>query len=205
VRGKNVRMGGSASKPEAKAAPPSSPQPTTEVPKKNDSLLMKLCPYAGKETDEATKAMCPIAGKKATKEEPSKAATAEATGGGCPVRRKSPAAQGDTCPVKYKNPNVYNVYGQKLDPSNMMPAAAQQLPVPGQEKPMQTNRVVSGIAKGGADSSWVYPSEQMFYNSLVRKGKGQDVKPDDVSMMVAIHNNMNEKTWRQVRPLLPKR
>jgi len=121
VRGKNVRMGGSASKPEAKAAPPSSPQPTTEVPKKNDSLLMKLCPYAGKETDEATKAMCPIAGKKATKEEPSKAATAEATGGGCPVRRKSPAAQGDTCPVKYIRRHVHTV--RALTPLSEVPGA----------------------------------------------------------------------------------
>lgn len=90
------------------------------------------------------------------------------------------------------------------------------------------------------------PQEQMFYNSLKRKGKGADVKvrldlshtphacaclpphmprdpmyhawhvckvgknqrtPDnttrnkqekDVTMMVAIHNNMNERTWRDV-------
>ena len=81
----------------------------------------------------------------------------------CPVRRKQ-AAQGDTCPVRYKNPNVYNVYGEKLDPTNLMPATAQQLPSPGQDKPLSTNRVVSGIAKGGTDSTWVYPSPQMFYN-----------------------------------------
>lgn len=44
----------------------------------------------------------------------------------------------------------------------------------------------------------MYPSEQMFYNSLKRKGKGSDVKPEDVQLMVAIHNNMNEKTWREL-------
>ena len=115
------------------------------------------------------------------------------------MRRKPEAAAGDGCPVKHKNGSVYNVYGVKLDPSNMMPTTAQQLPVPGQAAPMQTNRVVSGIAKGGTEGSWVYPSEQMFYNSLVRKGKGQDVQIDDVPMMISIHNNMNEKTWRQVR------
>ncbi len=58
----------------------------------------------------------------------------------------------------------------------MMPAVPQQLPSPGQQQPLSTNRVVSGIAKGGTESTWLYPSEQMFYNSLKRKGKGDDVK-----------------------------
>jgi cytochrome c heme-lyase len=38
----------------------------------------------------------------------------------------------------------------------------------------------------------------MFYNSLKRKGKGDDVAPEDVIRMVAIHNNMNEQTWQQL-------
>jgi cytochrome c heme-lyase len=124
-----------------------------------------------------------------------------------------------------------------------MPAVPQQLPSPGQEQPLSTNRVVSGIAKGGTEGTWLYPSEQMFYNSLKRKGKGGDVKvrrtarfcmprehtrlhifflrctlcvfqsqgifftsarpvfwcqEDDVNAMVAIHNNMNERTWRDI-------
>lgn len=194
-------MGGTASKPEPPAAatlPP--PAAAPEAPKKT-SMLMALCPYAGKETTPAIAAMCPVASSKKKEPEPAptQAAPAQAAGGECPVRRKPAAASGDVCPVKYKNASAYNVYGQKLDPANMMPSTAQQLPVPGQAAPMQTNRVVSGIARGGTEDSWVYPSEQMFYNSLVRKGKGQDVKINDVSMMVAIHNNMNEKTWRQVR------
>ncbi|KAJ1487503.1 cytochrome c/c1 heme lyase-domain-containing protein [Baffinella frigidus] len=193
-------MGGTASKPEPPAAatlPP--PAAAPEAPKKT-SMLMALCPYAGKETTPAIAAMCPVASSKKKEPEPAptQAAPAQAAGGECPVRRKPAAASGDVCPVKYKNASAYNVYGQKLDPANMMPSTAQQLPVPGQAAPMQTNRVVSGIARGGTEDSWVYPSEQMFYNSLVRKGKGQDVKINDVSMMVAIHNNMNEKTWRQL-------
>ncbi|EKX43298.1 hypothetical protein GUITHDRAFT_73289, partial [Guillardia theta CCMP2712] len=123
--------------------------------------------------------------------------------GGCPVRGVGSEAGGgggggDGCPVRYKNNKVYNVYGEAIDPTNMMPAKAQQLPSPGQAAPLSQHRVQSGIAKGGTDSTWVYPSEQMFYNALVRKGKGEDVGMDDVEMMVAIHNNMNEKTWRQL-------
>lgn len=129
--------------------------------------------------------------------EPAPPAAAGESESRCPVRRKQ-AAQGDTCPVRYKNPNVFNVYGEKLDPTNLMPATAQQLPSPGQDAPLSTHRVVSGIAKGGTESSWVYPSPQMFYNSLVRKGKGEAVLAQDVQAMVAIHNNMNEKTWKEV-------
>jgi cytochrome c heme-lyase len=134
-----------------------------------------------------------------SRNQPPPSTDAAPSSGGCPVVRKTAApVQGDVCPVKYKNQAVYNVYGEKLDPTNLMPATAQQLPTPDQPIPLPTHRVVSGIAKGGTDSTWVYPSEQMFYNSLKRKGKGDDVTPEDVLKMVAIHNNMNEQTWHQV-------
>jgi hypothetical protein len=42
--------------------------------------------------------------------------------------------------------------------SNLMPASANQMPAPGQTEALPTNRVVSGIAKGGTDGTWVYPS-----------------------------------------------
>ena len=38
----------------------------------------------------------------------------------------------------------------------------------------------------------------MFYNALKRKGKGDDVMEEDVATVVAIHNNMNERSWWQV-------
>lgn len=92
---------------------------------------------------------------------------------------------------------VYNVYSQEIDPTNMMPAANQN-PSPGQQAPLSTQRVQSTIPKGGADSTWLYPSPQMFWNSLVRKGKAEGVHETDVDMVVAIHNEMNERTWRQL-------
>ena len=39
----------------------------------------------------------------------------------------------------------------------------------------------------------------MFWNSLNRKGKIGDTKEAEMSVVVAIHNNMNESTWRKVR------
>lgn len=116
-------------------------------------------------------------------------------GGGCPVvavnqqptaSTSAPATHSaEACPAKYKNPNVYNVYGQRingvinsmppnplssirgaevLDPKNNMPLEPNQLPNPGQRKPLPTERVASTIPKGGTDSTWVYPSPQMVFN-----------------------------------------
>ena len=38
----------------------------------------------------------------------------------------------------------------------------------------------------------------MFYNSLARKNKLGDTEESDIESVVAIHNNMNEKTWAKV-------
>jgi cytochrome c heme-lyase len=38
----------------------------------------------------------------------------------------------------------------------------------------------------------------MFYNALARKGKLQDTSEHDMASVVALHNNMNEKTWQIV-------
>jgi cytochrome c heme-lyase len=44
----------------------------------------------------------------------------------------------------------------------------------------------------------MFPSPQMFYNALARKGKLDDTVEHDIESVVALHNNMNEKTWQKV-------
>ena len=62
-----------------------------------------------------------------------------------------------------------------------------------------SERVASNIPKGGTDDgTWMYPSPEMFYNALARKDKLEGAKEEDMDMVVAIHNNMNESTWAQV-------
>ena len=102
----------------------------------------------------------------------------------------------------------YDVYSRPLevDPSNNMPLsnpdnlARNSLPSKEQKIPLPTERVSSTIPKGGADgeTTWTYPSPQMFWNSLARKGKLGDTKEEDMETVVAIHNNMNEGTWAKV-------
>jgi cytochrome c heme-lyase len=120
----------------------------------------------------------------------------------CPMNQNTKSSMNE-CPVKgdekYKNPSQYNVYSQKIDPTNQMPTQANQQPAPGQAVPLSTDRVKSGIPKGGTDEdTWQYPSPQMFWNALVRKGKAEGSNETDMETVVAIHNNMNEKTWMQV-------
>lgn len=47
-----------------------------------------------------------------------------------------------------------------------------QLPAPDQPFPLPTDRVQSNIPKAGTENEcWVYPSQQMFWNAMLRKGK----------------------------------
>ncbi len=113
---------------------------------------------------------------------------------GCPVMHGSKSVP------KYKHKHTYNVYGEIIDPKNQMPANPNQLPHPEQTVPLSTVRQPSNIPKAGAenDGTWVYPSQQMFYNALMRKGKGEGVRPEDMATVIAIHNGVNERTWQKV-------
>ena len=43
---------------------------------------------------------------------------------------------------------------------------------------------------------WMYPSQQMFYNAMRRKG--WNPSEDDMQAVVAIHNGVNERAWSEV-------
>ena len=78
------------------------------------------------------------------------------------------------------------------------PTADKNAPTRGQLVPLSTKREESSIPKGGARGTWLYPSPQMFFNALLRKDKAQDIHERDMNVVVAIHNNMNERTWRTI-------
>lgn len=112
------------------------------------------------------------------------------------VANKAPRVsipQGGGCPVVGANP------------ANVMPPSP-NLPLPGQDKPLGTWRQRSSIPTAAAESgestrqtdssTWVYPSEQMFYNAMKRKGWSPN--EDDMSTVVAIHNAVNERAWREI-------
>lgn len=77
-----------------------------------------------------------------------------------------------------------------------------QNPAPDQPFPLSTDREVSGIPKAGVENEkWVYPSQQMFWNAMLRKGwrwKESDISSNDMAHIIRIHNINNEEAWREV-------
>ena len=124
--------------------------------------------------------------------------TTNQQGGGCPVKHTTTS---DTNSSTQQYP-AYNVYSQPINPNNQMPSETiiNQLPAPTQTVELSTERVKSTIPKGGTDDqTWTYPSPQMFYNALARKGKLEN--PEEQLVMesvVHLHNEMNEATWNKI-------
>jgi len=111
----------------------------------------------------------------------------------CPVQHKWAPSE---CPMQNG--------GGDINPLNMMPAANQN-PAPDQPFLLPTKRQVSSIPKAivkeGEGQFWVYPSSQMFWNAMLRKGwrwKEDDLKPADMDNIIKIHNANNEQAWREV-------
>jgi cytochrome c heme-lyase len=88
-----------------------------------------------------------------------------------------------------------------LDPLNMMPPPNQR-PSADQPFPLPTERQKSSIPKSSAaGETWEYPSPQMFWNAMLRKGwkwKDDDVSADTMKHIIRIHNVNNEAAWREV-------
>ncbi|XP_041064182.1 holocytochrome c-type synthase isoform X2 [Carcharodon carcharias] len=101
------------------------------------------------------------------------------------------------CPMKTANkPQTED----DIDPSNMMPPPNQK-PSPDQPFPLSVAREESSIPRTYSDKHWVYPSEQMFWNAMVKKGwrwRNEDITANDMSNIIKIHNQNNEQAWNEI-------
>ncbi|VDM47636.1 unnamed protein product [Toxocara canis] len=120
----------------------------------------------------------------------------------CPSSGAS-APTGSGCPVNQTG----------TDPLNNMPPP-NQCPAPDQPFPLSTKRERSTIPKANSDECWQYPSPQMFWNAMLKKGKpnlSRDSQPcsgwrwqedqlteRDMENIIHIHNANNEEAWREV-------
>ncbi|XP_077134431.1 holocytochrome c-type synthase isoform X2 [Ranitomeya variabilis] len=138
---------------------------------------------------------------------------------GCPMHQKKMKATG--CPMhKEVSQNAESCSGPShqerayeyvqcpmrasgkddIDPSNMMPPPNQS-PASDQPFPLSVSREESTIPRSNTDKNWVYPSEQMFWNAMLRKGwkwKDDDLKPEDMNNIIKIHNKNNEQAWSEI-------
>lgn len=117
----------------------------------------------------------------------------------CPMSDGSQSADyPPECPMHKSNGNPTDI-----DPTNMMPPPNQR-PAPDQPFSLSTDRVKSTIpkvTKDGSTETWTYPSEQMFWNAMLRKGwrwKDEDIEPHDMTNIISIHNANNEQAWKEV-------
>ena len=78
---------------------------------------------------------------------------------------------------------------------------ANQMPAPDQPFPLSTKRQQSTIPKADGDTTWMYPSPQMFWNAMLRKGwqwQKDDLNVNDMDHIIRIHNMNNERAWQEV-------
>ena len=92
--------------------------------------------------------------------------------------------------------NILFVYYSDVDPRNMMPPPNQR-PSPDQPFDLPIERQKSTIPKAGTNETWTYPSQQMFWNAMLRKGwrwkEEDEVSQDTMSSIIKIHNRLGQK------------
>lgn len=117
----------------------------------------------------------------------------------CPVRHNTTLQFGSECPATAHLQQ--SIMTDDIDPTNMMPPPNQR-PAPDQPFSLSTERETSHIPRADKQGEcWVYPSPQMFWNAMLRKGwrwKDDDLNQDDMNHIIRIHNVNNEEAWREV-------
>ena len=95
--------------------------------------------------------------------------------GGCPIKHSRKKEDGELNPRNLVILVIYvpfflNVIHNSLRFSWQIPPLSQD-PLPDQPFPLSKERQTSSIPKAGCEKEgkWVYPSEQMFFNAMVRK------------------------------------
>ncbi|PAV84123.1 hypothetical protein WR25_27240 [Diploscapter pachys] len=124
----------------------------------------------------------------------------------------SGAMGGDGCPsnaaVNKENVNVMEGCGgcplghDTINPLNNELEHPNQKPAPDQPFSLPISREKSTIPKAGTDSdTWTYPSPQMFWNAMLKKGwrwQEDQLTERDMENIIRIHNNNNEAAWMEV-------
>ncbi|CAD5216912.1 unnamed protein product [Bursaphelenchus xylophilus] len=126
-----------------------------------------------------------------------KRALASSTGsGGCPKAEGNCQAYVSECPSSAGAANPH-----QIDPLNAMPPPNQR-PAPDQPFPLSTKRERSTIPKATEPGkTWEYPSPQMFWNAMLRKGwrwQEDQLSDSDMENIIKIHNANNEQAWKEV-------
>lgn len=122
----------------------------------------------------------------------------------------------DSCPVDESARSVWLQAGAIAHP--LAPSSSSPSPATGSAASLGAEREISSIPRGArrdfqpnsehaaedaatpdgeaAKGNWVYPSEQQFFNAMLRKN--HQPRAADMRTVVPIHNAVNERAWEQV-------
>ncbi|KJH49711.1 cytochrome oxidase assembly protein [Dictyocaulus viviparus] len=95
------------------------------------------------------------------------------------------------CPI---SSDIVNPMNNELEHPNQKPA-------PDQPFPLSVAREKSSIPRAGTNDTWTYPSPQMFWNAMLKKGwrwQEDQLSEKDMENIIRIHNANNEHAWREV-------
>jgi cytochrome c heme-lyase len=119
-----------------------------------------------------------------------------------PVLSSAPdnaAGAPSACPVSPSAREVFNPKtglpadlekeSSKLSSSSSLSSTRQQSSIP------MADFVPKHQEENGS-STWLYPSEAMFFKAMQKKG--WDPHEEDMKTVVSIHNSVNERAWREV-------
>mmetsp|Transcript_9020 Transcript_9020/g.20043 ORF Transcript_9020/g.20043 Transcript_9020/m.20043 type:complete len:221 (+) Transcript_9020:39-701(+) len=117
-----------------------------------------------------------------------------ATGSSCPLGFASSKAAGQQdAEVVTNQPSQECPIGAGIAAASQPSSSSSSSP-PGVDN-LSRDREVSSIPCTGGDK-FMYPSERQFFTSA--NAKGHDLDPNDMSMVVAIHNAVNERAWQEI-------
>lgn len=166
-----------------------------------------MIPFSGAGTRSTGGGGCPVVGS----------GGGGGGGGGCPVisnNRSNSDVVVDARNLMPSNPDANAAAPGQRTP---LPTSRQRSSIPmSSETDLPEHQRASSAAGAGAGDTkpstsssssksndrdkdskvWVYPSQQMFYNAMRRKGWSPDER--DMESVVAIHNAVNERAWQEV-------
>ncbi|KAG7396088.1 putative ATP-dependent RNA helicase ddx49 [Phytophthora boehmeriae] len=116
-----------------------------------------------------------------------------AAAAGCPHHKSSAA-----CPVDQDSGLNAEMMKAAANPAGWSVSGSSHNPR------LSKDRVVSSIPKSdftpehqtGTQDKWEYPSEDMYFKAMKRKGWAPDAQ--QMKTIVAIHNTVNEQSWQEV-------
>lgn len=130
-------------------------------------------------------------------------ARGDAGASACPVDHSTRDAWRSACPVDGETRETYirehggvssAREGAPLSLEREVSSIPRYYEAPDDQRAASTHE--SGASGDESSRNWVYPSPSQFYSAVTRKN--HDVRAEDMSTVVPIHNAVNEEAWRRI-------